>query len=146
MTKKQYMIYIEEKVNSDYEFMVGPGNKSSSLQSMMENFIAAKKADSSIVNIQLLRSKSNDLTKQASKINAELSSIRQQIEMYEKQSKDIEIKKLEEEKAKIEAQTKCIHCQSFIDGKRFATSLGDICSSCFHNAREIGKTKLWWPG
>jgi hypothetical protein len=133
MSKKQFMLYIEEQVMNTFQEVIGKGNVSSKVEDYMNNMVNVVKQDSTGINVRLIRNKINDLEKDGSKISAELTSLKQQLQMYEKVQAENETKKLEQEKERIENQNKCANCGNILGEKvrSHKFSIGLICNPCF---------------
>ena len=143
MSKKQYMVYIDQQIMTNFQEVVGRGNVSPKVEEYMNNVICVVKQDSSGINVRLIRNKIGELEKEGSKVSAELSNLRQQLQIYEKVQAEIQSKELEQEKEKIENQFRCANCGNILGEKirshKFA--IGLICNPCFLTSNKENITK-----
>jgi len=131
------MLYIDEEVMFSYRNIIGKGNVSQKIEDYLVNCVNVSKSNSSAISIQLLKKEIGELSDQNSKVSSELTSKMQQLELLQKANEEIDKKRLEDEKMRIEKQQHCINCGNLVATKdlgKYGFKNGSVCRNCFLNA------------
>jgi len=127
------MMLIDIEVYKEFQNLF-PREASSFCNEQMRLRIASQKGSVKFIDMELLKLKQKELLKEADKKNAELIVINEQLKTQEEETKNQEVKRLEEEKEKIEALTKCDGCGFQMHEIAVTTKKGlKFCKECFFN-------------
>lgn len=139
-------VSIDIDIYKDFVNVVGKGNVSAKLQEYMENFNRVSKNNIEEINTKLVKIKIDELQETISKAQAELHVNMELLEKSKKLASDIEIKRLEDEKNKIESEKKCTNCNQVIIDKKdiVIVATGIICKSCLYSSYKE-KHSEWFP-
>lgn len=113
-------------------------NFSQTMEEILRHKINYLKGDLSSINIKQTKRELDRKEKKLTKIQAEVSNLRDSIQKWEELKEQKESERIQEEKEKIDKMKKCINC-----GKLFAEAAtlhtfpkGKICNACFMTANK----------
>lgn len=126
----------------DWEFLIKERvNISAEVRDFLNQKVALMKGDSKGVDLELLKRKMKKKEEEHTTLTAELKEMHNIMELHKKEVEAKETKKIEEEKAKMEALSKCINCGNVIQGKKHNFKAGQVCQACFlgANGKQVSK-------
>ncbi len=112
------------------------GQRCSLIRRFIRDYNNAAKGNAGDINLELLAAQITHLEVQKAKICGELEQKRAVLDKARTAQEEVRIKKLEEEKQKIEDMKKCLQCKRILEEGHKVHNFpkGIVCNSCFMNS------------
>lgn len=110
-----------------------PNQASSFCNEQMRLRIAYAQGDLSNVDVELLKVYEKEILQEVDLANSKLSDIREKLNLIKSESEKKEKARLEEEKARLEAMSKCAGCGTQMQTSHVKAGGEHFCKSCFMN-------------
>ena len=94
------------------------------------------------IDVELIRRKLEIKKEKFTKLQAEIRNMEGMLQKNKELVEQKKLENLEEEKKKIEKQTKCLNCGNMIQHKSHKFNKGNVCHACFMGA--TGKQIKEW--
>lgn len=138
MSKRNYMISINEQTMTDLQNIEGKGNVSQRIEDLITNYLGVSQNRVGVIDKQILLLRIAELKEKSSLASSELIRYEQQLKIIERQEEEDKMQELQKERDTIENIGKCLNCGGFLDEKHKYKVLpekgtGSICRSCFFN-------------
>lgn len=130
---KQFQFNCDYQTYIDFQFVVGKGNVTRSLEEYMVSTIATHNGDFEKIDLKIIDKKIEELTKKQAKITSELQKNTQIKAKIEQKMVKKEEDRLKIESEKIKKQKTCAKCGNEIkeNDKKHELPKGLLCNGCF---------------